>query len=213
VQKGEHFNVPLFSNAISHVPTIINNRNRGRWRDGLCDCFRLGFCHPSILNSMFCPLIMLGQIMTRMKLNWLGQPSTQQSEWERTFRTLVYILIAIIVFNLLFGPPPPVTNSDGYVTIIETRPSVVVSLFNIANVVFGMFCLWLTCRVRGNVRSKYNIPESKCLGCEDFCCSFWCNCCTLAHMARQTVDYDLEQSACCTNDGLNPLQNRHAVII
>jgi Cys-rich protein (TIGR01571 family) len=137
----------------------------------------------------------------------------EQSEWERTFRTLIYILIAFIVFNLLFGPPPPVTTPDGNVTIMETRPSIIVTLFNIINLAFASFCLLLTCRVRGFIRYNYDIPEAQCLGCEDICCSFWCGCCTLAQMARQTVDYDLEQATCCTNDGLFPLQNRGAVTI
>ena len=184
----------------------------GQWRDGLCDCLRLGLCHASVLNAMFCPLILLGQVMTRMKLNWLVQHS-QQSEWERTFRTLIYILVAIIVFNLLFGPPPPVATPDGYITIIETWPLSIVTLSNIVNFAFYAFCLVLTWRLRAMVRSKYSIPEAHCLGCEDLCCSFWCGCCTLAQMARQTVDYDLEQAACCTNDGLNPSENRGTITI
>jgi Cys-rich protein (TIGR01571 family) len=150
--------------------------------------------------------------MTRMKLNWLAQPAPP-TEWERTFRTLVYILIAVIVFNLLFGPPPPIQTPDGYVNMIETRPWSIVALSHIVNVGFSAYCLLLTWRLRSFVRFKYGIPEVRCLGCEDLCCSFWCGCCTLAQIARQTIDYDLEPAACCTTDGLIPMESRHAITI
>jgi len=64
--------------------------------------------------------------------------------------------------------------------------------------------LYLVTKVRGIVRAQNNIPETRCIGCEDFCCSFWCSCCTVSQLARQTADYDVEDARFFTSDGLSP---------
>jgi hypothetical protein len=34
----------------------------GRWKDGLCDCCSYGCCHPSLLNSVCFPQLLMGQV-------------------------------------------------------------------------------------------------------------------------------------------------------
>lgn len=34
----------------------------GRWKDGLCDCCAFGCCHPSLLNSICFPQLLMGQV-------------------------------------------------------------------------------------------------------------------------------------------------------
>lgn len=36
----------------------------GRWKDGLCDCCSFGCCHPSLLNAMCFPQLLMGQVRT-----------------------------------------------------------------------------------------------------------------------------------------------------
>ncbi|KAL3763696.1 hypothetical protein ACHAW5_004848 [Stephanodiscus triporus] len=46
---------------------------RGIWRDGLCDCCRFGPFHPHFLFALFLKPILMGQLLTRMKMTWLGR--------------------------------------------------------------------------------------------------------------------------------------------
>jgi hypothetical protein len=43
----------------------------GKWKDGLCSCFRYGLFHPHLWNAWLCPQILLGQLLVRMKMTWL----------------------------------------------------------------------------------------------------------------------------------------------
>ena len=46
---------------------------RGIWRDGLCDCCRFGPFHPHFLFALFLKPILMGQLLTRMKMTWIGR--------------------------------------------------------------------------------------------------------------------------------------------
>jgi hypothetical protein len=41
-----------------------NGTSYGRWKDGLCDCCSFGCCHPSLLNSICFPQLLMGQVRT-----------------------------------------------------------------------------------------------------------------------------------------------------
>jgi hypothetical protein len=38
----------------------------GRWKDGLCDCCVFGCCHPSLLNAICFPQILMGQVRKKI---------------------------------------------------------------------------------------------------------------------------------------------------
>merc|ERR1719330_2065941 len=67
--KGEKLVVPFDPSL------VVDGGVTGRWKDDLFDCFKYGPCHASVLNACCFPLILLGQIMTRLKLDWLGDPA------------------------------------------------------------------------------------------------------------------------------------------
>merc|ERR1711957_964781 len=67
---------------------------------------------------------------------------------------------------------------------------------------FAVFSIILVTKVRKHLRNKYGIPETRCAGCEDFCCSLWCNCCTVAQLARHTADYSTYAGLCCSETGI-----------
>jgi len=50
----------------------------GRWKDGIFDCFRYGYLHPSTLNACLCPHVMVAQLSNRISLPLLP------SSWGRT---------------------------------------------------------------------------------------------------------------------------------
>ena len=60
------------------------NPPRGIWRDGLCDCFRFGPFHPHLLFALFLKPILMGQLLTRMKMTWIGR-RTNASEGGRMY--------------------------------------------------------------------------------------------------------------------------------
>jgi Cys-rich protein (TIGR01571 family) len=75
---------------------------------------------------------------------------------------------------------------------------------SVLNIAFGVFGVFVVARTRGRIRSRYGIPERRCIGCEDCCRAFWCACCTVSQMARHTADYENYAALCCGETGLSP---------
>ena len=73
---------------------------------------------------------------------------------------------------------------------------------------FWIYVLVIMMRTRRYIRQIYRIPELRYMegngDLEDCCLSFWCPCCTVAQMMRQTADYHTQEGACCTENGLEP---------
>ena len=181
VTEGQKLVVPFTPGATSG--------GTGKWNDDIFACTRYGICHPSLICALCCRFVLIGQIMTRLKLDWLANPAPA-GEWSKTFKTLVYITVAYIVLAILFAPSDPEDDQSSFSQLI--------------NFCFAIFLWFLLTKVRKIVRQRQNIPEKNCIGCEDFCCAFWCGCCTIAQLARQTTDYDEEEARFLTSDGLSP---------
>ena len=131
--------------------------------------------------------------MTRLKLDWLARPATDE-DFKKTFKITVGIFIVYNLFNMIFGPS--FEEEDGFISESDNP------VYNFVSLIYGIFFLVIMTIVRKIVREKYQIPEQRCIGCEDFCCAFWCSCCTVSQLARQTADYDVNDGAFFTNDGL-----------
>lgn len=189
----------------------------GGWSTSLWDCFRHGPCHPVLCNSTFCPLILAAQVMTRLQLNPLGEPSPS---YRRTFVVMLLVVIAYWALSIWLAPPNPL-NGDDYFTedwdaaAASGRRRVAVSWwrtgsYNGLYVAFAVYTWYVLTRLRAVVRLRYQIParSASVPGCvEDACVSFWCGCCSVAQLARQTTaSYDDEAesaaAACCTPTGL-----------
>jgi Cys-rich protein (TIGR01571 family) len=125
--------------------------------------------------------------MTRLKMNWLAKDAPE-GEWRNTFRTMIYITLAYIFLNLILSPADP----DDYSV-----------LYNILVFVYSVFMIYLVTKVRREVRRRHEIPEERCIGCEDVVCAAFCGCCTVSQLARQTADYDLDEGQFMTSDGLS----------
>eukprot|EP00978_Attheya_sp_CCMP212_P021762 scaffold63993_cov49-Attheya_sp.AAC.1 len=59
-----------------------------------------------------------------------------------------------------------------------------------------------TFKTRENLREKFSIPEEHCIGCEDLCCSVFCNCCAIAQMSRHTGEHETYPGVFFTDTGL-----------
>lgn len=191
LKKGEKYNVPFDpTTASTSVTATVSTR---KWKDDLFDCFNFGICHPSFLNAIFCPLVLLGQIMTRLRLDWAGDPAPADS-WSKTFRIMLYVTVGYMVVGTILAPADLDEVEDGAAADHPT--------YDLVTSLYGAFILFVTFKVRKYVRERDQIPEERCGGCEDFCCSFWCGCCVVSQMARHTADYDREPAQFCSKTGV-----------
>mmetsp|Transcript_14732 Transcript_14732/g.21782 ORF Transcript_14732/g.21782 Transcript_14732/m.21782 type:complete len:269 (-) Transcript_14732:260-1066(-) len=210
VTKGQRIAVPFRPLILTAEATPINSGNNmsllGQWKDGLCGCCKFGCCHAHLCCAWCCPVALMGQVLTRMKMSWLGNAAVE-TEYRSTFRKTLYVIIVYFVLGLIFATPSPeLTKINGaYVDVSPTAPTWQIIVNNVLNLSFGLYTLIVLTKLRAAVRERYSIQEECCAGCEDCCCAFWCGCCTVAQLARQTADYDVQRAKCCTDTGLEPL--------
>jgi len=141
-----------------------------RWRFGICSFYDI-FCTPLFWASLFCPWILLGQLMQRYKLNFWGYREDVQ---YNTF-------MAVSMF--------------GYVTILIEGPLLLVYFlverdiylyFALGVFTYSamMFMYW-SLVLRKTAREDYAL-STKC-GCFDDCCvTTLCNCCSLIQISRHS---------------------------
>lgn len=184
---------------------------RGHWKDGLFDCFKYGFCHSHLWFALLCRECALGQIMQRMRLDWLGN-MTMNSNY--TFRTVCIITICFVIYK---------TSLDMYIAFhIDDHGyydyNDIQNVYLYArNVVSVLFTVWLTVslyKTRKNVRKQFSIPEDKRYrGWEDCLCSTFCSFCTITQIARHTGNYEHYPSVCCSETGLPNLAPMSAPLV
>lgn len=197
-----------------------DNAGEGRWKDGLCSCFRFGLCHTSLLSACCIPQLLMAQVLNRVSLDYLGRPITNTSAESktRTFRIILGILIAYFVFYLLLACPPAMVemkdndiddaNMDlGEVaSITDTCPAWQRGLNQLVSCAMFVYTVVVMTRLRKTVRNRYHIPTNYDTNMEDCCYATWCGCCTVSQLARQTADYDVFAAHCCSTNGLSAAQ-------
>ena len=82
-----------------HHATTTPNRETplGSWKTHWFDCLSEGCCHPSLCNAMCFPQILMGQVLTRMKLDCCGMPRGQA--YKNTTRVWIFLTIFLIYQN------------------------------------------------------------------------------------------------------------------
>lgn len=217
VTAGQRFAVAFPSDLSSSSPLVdedaiaLSSGPKYQWKDALCGCFNYGICHPSLWNAMFCPLILMAQVATRMELNWLGSP-VEDDAWRHTFKTVFSIVVVYYVISWILKPFQPDFDYDEktgeMVQIGPDAPLWVTIIYHTVGASFALYSLIVMVKVRREVRKRYEI-EADCGCCdggvEDCCCVFFCNCCAVAQMARHTADYNQKRAVCCTSNGLPDL--------
>jgi len=155
---------------------------RGDWRDGLCNCFVNGVCHPVPWNSLCFPLIAIFQVMTRLRISWTGEINCSGN----TFRiALLLTFISIILISI--APLSYIFEGVSYAYHLS----------------LWFYLIYLVTMTRFYARESYSIPSQSCGDLEDPCCSIFCTCCTISQIARHTTDYSRYHASCCTKTGLS----------
>jgi PLAC8 family len=250
VKEGQMFLVPFSSGDLNNGSTVIADGatimtegtpfllsghyaapdpTQGRWKSSLFDCFRYGLFHPSLWNAVCCPQLLMAQVLTRLRLDWRGDPTTES---HKTFPTVLGIVIAYFLLSVILAPRKNDdindnnynNQDDAYIAVGTLKHSVQSVLYNTLYLAFAVYTWLVLTKLRTVVRLRYAIPPassssvslrggslqqgaatagSLCGGIgEDLCISFWCGCCSVAQMARQTAEYDVQSAACCSRTGL-----------
>jgi Cys-rich protein (TIGR01571 family) len=154
--------------------------------------------------SWWCYPIALGQVLTRLELDWFGSPTDDKvpREWS-AFRVISLVWIVYAAFHYTVGVVTFPYSANG--TKSDDPPlwsTVLMGADNGLSVAFSLYTLIVMVRARSYVRAKYSIPERDCAGCEDCCFSYFCHCCVVAQMARHINDYERHPADCCSETGL-----------
>ncbi|KAL7503954.1 hypothetical protein ACHAXN_001684 [Cyclotella atomus] len=207
VEEGLKFQVPVPSGK-SILLKAIEGYSRFAailQKDDLCACCGLGCFHPSLCMAYCCPMLLLAQVMTRLKLTWSAQEGGNAAQASSTFRILAFLWIAFIGLQVIQQVLKVLSLNY---EVEHGEPNVtgafMVLLLNLVVMAFSILFLVITCNTRRHIREKYQIPEQQCHGCEDCCCTYWCTCCTISQMARHTGDYANHGSRWCSETGLPP---------
>jgi Cys-rich protein (TIGR01571 family) len=165
----------------------------GHWKDGVFHCLSLGMCHTTLWCSLFCPHLQVAQVMTRMRLNCLGQFGPPQNTQNAFYLVLSAGVLYGIVSTILAVAQLPYPAGE---------EPILLSLANfVGSAAFITFLVVTLCQTRKNVRKQYGIPGRT---CEDLFCSLCCTCCTVAQIARHTGNYEIHPAVCCTETGHPP---------
>jgi Cys-rich protein (TIGR01571 family) len=195
---------PLSSAPLGSADDIVLH---GAWRDDIFDCFNFGFCHPSVCMACFFPQLLMAQILTRLKRNLWGVPEPNGG-YEKTFRHMVFLVLAYYIPSSLLKPPVPSTlkESHGHTITVENEhyPLWKNILYNLVFYAYAVYTFVILVRLRATIRRQYEIPVRYFGALEDGCCAFWLSCCTLAQLARQTANYQEKRALFCSNNGLAP---------
>ena len=191
VQQGE-----TFTCYMRELDSVAVDIPVGYWKDGLHDMCRLGCCHPVFWHSFMCPLIALGQIQTRIDLDFLGRPRFGTTTVSNRFMMLTLVLFWVftniglfIACNLKWSHGMELSVAD-------------ICAFLLMNGTMLAFLVFVTQSTRNSLREKFMIREERCLDLEDLCCALACLPCTVGQMARHTANYEEYEAVCCSHTGL-----------
>ena len=195
VGRGNRFSCPLKS-----LDRVEIQCPTGSWRDGIFSVFKFGVFHPLVLNSLFVPLIAVGQIMSRNHLTWFGDYGYRFQSMS-IFTNMLVLVLFWGFLNILFFFVIGVTLNRG--NLPHYFDYIALVLVNVGMFVFSVFAVGKT---RAAVRARYHIPPSL-PACgngstEDYLFATFCMPCTICQMGRHTADFDRYRAVCCSGTGL-----------
>lgn len=157
------------SSSEANIPT-------GKWRDNLCDCCRFECCHPTICCAMWCIPLIVAQLLTRMKMTWLGQRTHMwngngnetDQRWKGTFLKIMIVMVVYYILKSSLASTPR-TNleaaypSDATIVTESDEKTVWLSLALVFSRLFEFYFFYLIVQLRATMRHVYSIPEERCL--------------------------------------------------
>jgi Cys-rich protein (TIGR01571 family) len=191
VQQGE-----TFTCYMRELDSVAIDIPVGDWKDGLCNLSELGWCHPVLWNALFCPLIALSQIQTRVNLDFLGRPKFSDLPYSNRFMMLTVVGFWLFTNVGLFAACNLKWSHGLELSVAD------ICAFVLVNVAMFGFVVFVTQSTRSSVREKFMIRERQCYDLEDVCCATLCLPCIVGQMSRHTANYDDYEAVCCSKTGL-----------
>jgi Cys-rich protein (TIGR01571 family) len=145
-----------------------------------------------------------GQVISRLKLNIWGKPTTNHNEsvgaYQKLFAiTLIYLSVSFLLNTILapYNDPSRAMTPPPFMFSLQVLNSII----HYAYLGLLIAVLW---NLRSYIRQKYAIPEDETCssGCEDLLCAVCCAHLSVAQMMRHTTDYETYNSTCCTPTGV-----------
>lgn len=179
----------ISSNISEWTPLVYPKTNHeisfGQWKDRWFDCCRLGLCHVTLWNACFCPQILAAQILSRLQLNWFGDPvsETEPQQQQRTklpvgpgksshetFHRVLFLVISYWCLSTLTDPnhlpgPTSFIFNEGLILVFNS-PSVLqqyinnYTFYNVINLLYGIYTFLLLTKLRYHTRRIHRIPPS-----------------------------------------------------
>ena len=136
--------------------------------------------------------VALAQVMTRLKLTWIGRPGSAFQSRE-TFKMAQSFTAFLLALNTIL-----ISTAVLNVQVFGALPVLNIVLGLILN--GGCLCCYfvLVFRTRAYFRKQFGIPESSFFCSEDIMMSLACSSCVVMQMGRHTARYELYQASCCT---------------
>jgi len=210
VKEGEMFDAPIVTAVVDQgalSTPLLDAASKdvaaaGAWRHGLFSCF------DTCANGMFwmtccCPLIAIGQLLQRLKMNFMGQPNGSYKNTCMVWTVLMIVVIAVQSIDVALNYEKN-ASSDSTYTSVELSASDYI--FEIIYLIVSIFALAALTRARFFMREKWSIPADCCegFGClSDCCCAYWCGCCATIQMMRHTHDEKQDGYGCGSKTGLS----------
>ncbi|KAF0700374.1 Aste57867_9079 [Aphanomyces stellatus] len=173
---------PMYQQAYTAAPVLAQVPGQihtgvpvahNMWKAGVFECFN---SIPNTLMSCFCPCISLAQIASR-----LGAFGGYCAVLVGLF--LLYALHN--TFSGLYNYNVGVLDEQDDWTADGIRREHIASFGLLSSTAALLPAIFLTI-LRTRVRKLYLIQGSE---IEDFCCAYFCNCCTIAQLATQVESY------------------------
>lgn len=170
------------------------NIQMGSWRDSTCDWCKLYWC------TVCCPLISMGQVMTRMNLDAMGSP--RRNPGMSACKILSIVTAALFGLKLVFVAIVAAAASEPDSHDNDSALGTSYLLVRLSGIAIGLYLFLLVLRTRTYIRSRYRIREECCIGCEDCCCAWFCSLCAIVQMSRHTADFHTQSASLFTETGL-----------
>ncbi|OQS06802.1 PLAC8 family protein [Thraustotheca clavata] len=138
------------------------------WNAGVFDCFE-SFC-PNTLMALFCPCVSLAQIASRVGI---------YGGYTRVLVIALILVIAKVTFAEL-------DLTKRLKLVQQNNYSQDLPYYSLISWIIALIYAIYVCSVRTKIRVMFKIQGSE---CEDFMCSLFCGCCTIAQMSTQVGSY------------------------
>eukprot|EP00522_Entomoneis_paludosa_P014828 CAMPEP_0172451284 /NCGR_PEP_ID=MMETSP1065-20121228/9388_1 /TAXON_ID=265537 /ORGANISM="Amphiprora paludosa, Strain CCMP125" /LENGTH=313 /DNA_ID=CAMNT_0013203223 /DNA_START=25 /DNA_END=964 /DNA_ORIENTATION=+ len=168
VKQGSQFKAQVVRDSTETNQS--HNIPVGQWRDGTMDCCQMGCCHPQCCLTFWFTPVALGQLLTRMKLDWCGtpiSPDAKQTAWS-AFRVLFCMFVVYQAVDTLFYYltneyiQASYNEQTGTWTYPENIPmwvNILDAIRHAMSIAYGLLILFITIRTRSHIRAKYAIPN------------------------------------------------------